>query len=68
MTAKVFNSTTNEATEERKKFVLSFRNIARVTVVPVAGVNVYDLIDSKKVVCVSAALNELDARIGKAAE
>jgi large subunit ribosomal protein L4 len=65
---KVMVIVPNEATEERKKFVLSFRNIARVTVVPVAGVNVYDLIDSKKVVCVSAALNELDARIGKAAE
>jgi ribosomal protein L4 len=47
---------------------LSFRNIARVTGVPVAGVNVYDLINAKKVVCVSAALTELEARVGKAAE
>ena len=58
----------NEATEERNKFVLSFRNIPRVTVVPVAGVNVYDLINSNKVVCVSAALTELEARVGKLAE
>ena len=65
---KVMIIVPNEATDERKKFVLSFRNIPRVTVVPVAGVNVYDLIDSKKVVCVSAALNELEARVGKAAE
>ena len=65
---KVMIIVPNEATEERNKFALSFRNIPRVTVVPVAGVNVYDLIDSKKVVCVSAALNELDARVGKAAE
>ena len=65
---KVMVIVPNEATEERKKFVLSFRNIPRVTVVPVAGVNVYDLINAKKVVCVGAALNELEARVGKAAE
>jgi large subunit ribosomal protein L4 len=65
---KVMFIVPNEATEERSKFALSFRNIPRVTVVPVAGVNVYDLINSKKVVCVSAALNELDARVSKAAE
>jgi large subunit ribosomal protein L4 len=65
---KVMVIVPNEATDERNKFVLSFRNIPRVTVVPVAGVNVYDLINSKKVVCVSAALAELEARVGKAAE
>jgi large subunit ribosomal protein L4 len=58
----------NEATVEREKFALSFRNIPGVTVLPVAGVNVYDVIDSKKVVCVSAALAELEARVGKVAE
>jgi large subunit ribosomal protein L4 len=65
---KVMVIVPNEATAERSKFVLSFRNIPRVTVVPVAGVNVYDLIDSKKVVCVSAALAELEARVGQVAE
>lgn len=65
---KVMVIVPNEATDERSKFVLSFRNIPRVTVVPVAGVNVYDLINSKKVVCVSAALAELEARVGKVAE
>jgi large subunit ribosomal protein L4 len=65
---KVMVIVPNEATEERSKFVLSFRNIPRVTVVPVAGVNVYDLINSKKVVCVSAALAELEARVGQVAE
>jgi large subunit ribosomal protein L4 len=65
---KVMIVVPNEATDERNKFVLSFRNIPRVTVVPVAGVNVYDLINSNKIVCVSAALNELEARVGKAAE
>ena len=58
----------NEATDERKKFALSFRNIPGVTVTPVSGVNVYDLINCKKVVCVSAALAELQARVGNAAE
>ena len=66
--SKVLVIVPNEATEERNKFSLSFRNIPRVTVVPVAGVNVYDLINSQKVVCVNAALAELEARVGKAAE
>jgi large subunit ribosomal protein L4 len=65
---KVMVIVPNETTEERNRFILSFRNIPRVTVVPVAGVNVYDLINSNKVVCVSAALGELEARVGKAAE
>ena len=58
----------NEPTEERKKFALSFRNISGVTVTPVSGVNVYDLINCKMVVCISAALAELEARVEKAAE
>lgn len=65
---KVLVIVPNEASDERTKFMLSFRNIPRLTVVPVTGVNVYDLIDSQKVVCVSAALAELEARVGKAAE
>lgn len=58
----------NEATVERQKFSLSFRNIPGVTVLPVSGVNVYDVVNSKKVVCVSAALAELEARVGKVSE
>jgi large subunit ribosomal protein L4 len=58
----------NEPTAERNAFVLSFRNIPGVTVTPVTGVNVYDLINCKKVLCVSAALAELEARVGQAAK
>ena len=65
---KVMVIVPNEATEERNKFVLSFRNVADVVAVPVAGVNVYDLINATKVVCVNAALSELEARVGTAAE
>jgi large subunit ribosomal protein L4 len=65
---KVMVIVPNTISEERTKFVLGFRNISGVTAVPVTGVNVYDLIDAKKVVCVSAALAELEARVGKAAE
>jgi large subunit ribosomal protein L4 len=56
----------NEATEAREKFVLSLRNIPRVTILPVTGVNVYDLLNSDKVVCVRQALSELEARVGEA--
>lgn len=58
----------NEVTAERNAFALSFRNIAGVTVTPVTGVNVYDLINCKKVLCVSAALADLEARVGQAAK
>jgi ribosomal protein L4 len=57
---------TNAESEEKGNFVLGLRNIDRVTVVPVAGVNVYDLVNSANVVCVQAALAELEARAGEA--
>lgn len=54
----------NEASSERDLFSRSLRNIEKVNVVPVAGVNVYDLLNSQKVLCVKAALAELEARLG----
>jgi ribosomal protein L4 len=54
----------NEASNERELFARSLRNIERVTVVPTAGVNVYDLLNSQKVLFVHAALAELEARVG----
>jgi large subunit ribosomal protein L4 len=57
----------NEASDQRDKFALALRNIERVTVTPTAGVNVYDLVNSTKVLCVRAALSELEARVGKSA-
>jgi ribosomal protein L4 len=54
----------NEASAERELFARSLRNIAKVNVVPTSGVNVYDLLNSQKVLCVRAALAELEARVG----
>jgi large subunit ribosomal protein L4 len=54
----------NEASAERELFARSLRNIEKVNVVPTAGVNVYDLLNSQKVLCVRAALAELEARVG----
>ena len=64
---KVLVIVPNECSEQRKKFELGLRNIKGVTVVPSAGVNVYDLVNSAKVLCVRAALTELEARVGTAA-
>jgi len=55
----------NAESEDKGRFVLGLRNIERVTVVPVTGVNVYDLVNSANVVCVQAALTELEARAGE---
>lgn len=57
----------NEASEQREKFARGLQNIEKVSVVPSAGVNVYDLVNSAKVLCVRAALSELEARVGKSA-
>jgi ribosomal protein L4 len=52
--------------EDRERFERGLRNIDRVTVVPVAGVNVYDLVNSRHVVCVQDAVVALEARVGGA--
>ncbi len=65
--AKVLVIVPNEQTDDKAKFVLGLRNIQGVTVVPVAGVNVYDLVNSAKVVCVQAAMDALEARAGSVA-
>lgn len=62
--SKVLVIVPNEASAERELFARSLRNIAKVNVVPTAGVNVYDLLNSQKVLCVRAALAELEARVG----
>ncbi len=66
--SKVLVIVPNEQSAEREKFALGLRNIKGATVVPVSGVNVYDLLNVKHVVCVRAALGELDARVGVGAE
>ncbi len=64
---KVLVIVPNEASDLREKFALGLRNIKGITVVPSAGVNVYDLVNSSKVLCVRAALAELEARVGQSA-
>lgn len=64
--SKVLVIVPNEQSEEKSKFMLGFQNIKSVTVVPVAGVNVYDLVNSAQVVCVQAAMAALEARAGSA--
>ena len=61
---KVLVIVPNEQSDEREKFIRGFRNIEKVTVVPVAGVNVYDLVNSSQVVCVQAAMGALESRAG----
>jgi large subunit ribosomal protein L4 len=58
----------NEASEARERFVRGLQNLPHVKVLTTAGVNVYDLMDSRKVLCVREALPELEARVSKAAE
>ena len=65
---KVLIIVPSEASAERAKFSLGLRNITGVTVLPVTGVNVYDLINSNKVLCVRTALKELEVRVGGSAE
>jgi len=60
--SKVLVVVPNEQSADRENLMRSMRNIAGVTVVPVGGVNVYDLINCKSVVCVQEALGQLEAR------
>jgi large subunit ribosomal protein L4 len=60
--SKVLVVVPNEQSADRDNLMRSMRNIAGVTVVPVAGVNVYDLVNCKNVVCVQEALGQLEAR------
>ena len=50
-----------------KNFELSARNLADVSLLPVAGINVYDIIKSDKLVLTTAAIKALEARLGGAA-
>jgi large subunit ribosomal protein L4 len=50
-----------------KNFQLSARNLADVALLPVAGINVYDIIKSGTLVLTTAAIKALEARLGGAA-
>jgi large subunit ribosomal protein L4 len=64
--SKVMVIVPNEQSEEKAKFMRGLQNIKRVTVVPVEGVNVYDLVNSGQIVCVQAAMVALEARASSA--
>src|ERR1700753_3590317 len=50
-----------------KNFQLSARNLAHVSLLPVTGINVYDIMRSDKLVLTTAALKAIEARLGGAA-
>ena len=47
-----------------KNFQLSARNLAAVSLLPVAGINVYDIMRSEKLVLTTAAIKAIEARLG----
>ena len=49
-----------------KNFQLSARNLADVALLPVIGINVYDIMKSDKLVLTTAAVKAIEARLGEA--
>jgi large subunit ribosomal protein L4 len=47
-----------------KNFQLSARNLADVALLPVVGINVYDIMKSDKLVLTTAAVKAIEARLG----
>jgi large subunit ribosomal protein L4 len=52
-----------DGAEVEKNFGLAARNLAHVDVLPVAGINVYDILRRTKLVLTKAALDALEARL-----
>ena len=48
-----------------KNFQLSARNLTDVALLPVAGINVYDIMKSDKLVLTTAAVKAIEARLGE---
>jgi large subunit ribosomal protein L4 len=48
-----------------RNFQLSARNLAHVSLLPVAGINVYDIMRSDKLVLTAAAVKAIEARLGE---
>lgn len=48
-----------------KNFALSARNLADVALLPVAGINVYDIMRNDKLVLTTAAVRAIEARLGE---
>ena len=51
-----------------KNFQLSARNLADVALLPVAGINVYDIMKSDKLVLTTAAVKAIEARLGNGSQ
>ena len=51
-----------DGTEVQTNFALAARNIPHVDVLPVQGINVYDILRHEKLVLTKAALEALEAR------
>jgi len=51
-----------------KNFQLSARNLANVALLPVAGINVYDIMKSDKLVLTTAAVKAIEARLGQGSQ
>lgn len=64
--SKVLVVLPNEQSADRDNFARAVRNVQGVVTVPVAGVNVYDLMNSANIVCVQGALPQLEARVSEA--
>jgi large subunit ribosomal protein L4 len=63
--SKVLFVMSNETSTDRDNFMRAVRNVKGVTTLPVAGVNVYDLVNSTNVVCTQDALAQLSARVAQ---
>jgi large subunit ribosomal protein L4 len=48
-----------------KNFQMSARNLAHVALLPVAGINVYDIMRSDQLVLTTAAIKAIEARLGE---
>jgi len=48
-----------------KNFQLSARNLSEVSLLPVSGINVYDIMRSDKLVLTTAAVKAIEARLGE---
>jgi large subunit ribosomal protein L4 len=48
-----------------KNFQLSARNLSHVSLLPVAGINVYDIMRSDQLVLTTAAIKAIEARLGE---
>jgi len=59
----LLNALVIDGAEIEKNFGLAARNLPQIDVLPVAGINVYDILRRTKLVLTKAALDQLEARL-----